>query len=260
MAHRKKHTTHPPTHADLEEVRPQHFVIHNMDTYPILKGSGVFKGKMFDLTTWRREGLIARLRQSGFVVRTFDDQVHNLPELPPATMIGEPVEYPRHSNMERYSHFDPQMLTWVADEPHDSHEGTPQQYITLHVGWVVRQRQGRGKATYYQVGRSRAGHTALAPLSETSALLAGYAQAAITRRTPLKIHLNNQFGYIPTIELPPPHRDIIKRLAMPTEQGWQVERQHMPLASRVYQALGIRLSPGKRPKKAPSQRTTEEPE
>ena len=50
---------------DLEEVRPHIFQIHYPRVVSTLKGEGVINGQQFELTSWRREGLLARLRERG---------------------------------------------------------------------------------------------------------------------------------------------------------------------------------------------------
>lgn len=87
----------PGAPADLEEVRPDLFVVHNPAAGPVLRGEGLREGDRFRLTSWRREGLVARLRDRGFVVLTLTDQIAALPPLPVAPSPGEPFTRDRKS-------------------------------------------------------------------------------------------------------------------------------------------------------------------
>ncbi len=238
-AKKKRRTT---SNADLEEVRPQTFVVRNPATHPILKGEGNFKGVMFELTTWRRDGLLARLREHGYLVRTLDDQLRALPGLPPTAMPGDEMAYPV-SGSTRLSHFDPLALAWVPDDPHPR-DG--QQVVTLRIGWVVRRRQGRGNAVFAQVRRESNDSVGFTTLEADRALMSGYAQAAALQPATLHTHSDKQHDYLPDLELPAPHAAILQRLGTRTEQGWQIEKRSWPLARSVYEALGIQLVKARR--------------
>lgn len=223
--------------ADMEEVRPRLFRVFSPTIHRFLKDEGTFKGTLFTLTTWRRDGLMARLREQGFLVRTLEDQVAALPPLPPAVPIGNPAPYTVRST-DRYSHFDPLRLAWVPDTPQER-EG--QHTVLLHEGWVVRYRRGRGAASNAQVFINRAGIAHLHPLSDLDALLAGYAQVALVRTAPLKVQQDPTHVYLPGIVLPPPHHRVIERIATQTERGWKAEKTWWSLARGVYESLGLRL-------------------
>jgi hypothetical protein len=64
---------------DLEEIAPNRFLVHTPRINALIKGEGKIAGRMFELTGWRRDGLIARLRERGFSVRTLGDQLDKLP-------------------------------------------------------------------------------------------------------------------------------------------------------------------------------------
>lgn len=223
--------------ADLEELRPQRFLIRNMQVRPLLKNEGTISGAMFELTSWRRDGLLARLRTSGFTVRTLEDQIQALPHMPPAEPVGGASRRPVQ-RIERYSHFDASALAWVPDEPHAE---SGQCEVRLHAGWVIRRRYGRGAATYHRVFRERHGGAGLVPLTETEALLAGYAQATQVRQPALTVRHQGEHYYLPALELPPPHREVLDRLGQQVEDGWQVAERAWPLARQVYERLGLKL-------------------
>src|SRR5258705_8288105 len=73
---------------DLEEIAPNRFMIHTQRTQALLSDEGTITGRLFELTTWRREGLLARLRERGFRVRTLADMTAALPAPPPPPPIG----------------------------------------------------------------------------------------------------------------------------------------------------------------------------
>jgi hypothetical protein len=106
---------------------------------------------------------------------------------------------------------------------------------------VVRRRRGRGAPSYYRVFCERGGNAGLAPLSETDALLAGYAQAAQCARPTLVVQHHHTYYYLPSIPLPAPHRDLLQRLGEHAKHG-QVDQDGWPLAQRIYERMGITLS------------------
>src|SRR5215218_5798417 len=86
--------------ADLEEIAPNRFLVHTPRINALIKGEGTIAGRMFELTGWRRDGLIARLRERGFEVRTLDNQLDKLPGPPPAPPILAPGWRPLASAIE----------------------------------------------------------------------------------------------------------------------------------------------------------------
>lgn len=223
--------------ADVEELQPQRFLVRNLMARPLLKGEGDLEGHRFVLTSWRRDGLIARLRAAGFTVRTLEDQVRALPGLPNVNPIGGVAPRPV-SGIERYSYFEPLALGWAPAELRDTNG---RQEALLRDGWVIKRRQGRGAATYHRVVAERSGAAGLLPLTEAQALLAGYAQAAQHPRAPLVVIRQESFYLLPAIELPPAHRDLLRRLGELTEMGWQVDQRGWSLARAVYASLGLRV-------------------
>lgn len=222
--------------ADLEELQPQRFFVRNMRTRTLLKGEGTLSGNVFELTTWRREGLLARLRARGFVVSTLEDRARSLPALPSAVPIGDLCVHPV-TGIDRYSYFDPDTLDW---RPIDPQASDGEAVVSLRDGWVIRQRHGRGAASYYQAVRDRSGQAQLTPLTETGALLAGYAQAARNPRS-VKVRRAEQHYVLPDLKLPEPHRDLLQRLGQKLEGEWYIEAQNWPLARQVYERLGLKL-------------------
>ncbi|NJN66319.1 MAG: hypothetical protein HC884_06195 [Chloroflexaceae bacterium] len=225
--------------ADLEEIAPDRFLVRNQEARRFLKGEGDFQGVMFVLTSWRRDGLLARLRQNGLVAYTLEDQVRNLPRLPPAVPIGEARHHPLRQK-EQLSHFDPASRTWSPVEATAHLSGQAQSLAYLRVGWVVRQRRGRGIPRFARVADRHQG-SGLMPLSETAALLSGYAQAANSPHPPLPVPTEGATCYFPALELPAPHRETLRHLGTWTPQGWKMERRSVPLACEIYHLLGVHL-------------------
>ncbi len=223
---------------DLEEVHPHYFIIHNPAVRPIIKSEGTIRGNRFEQTGWRRAGMLARLNAQGFVALTLEDQIDRLPDLPRAEPVGEPRPQPLGGSA-RYSSFDARTLAWTPLEPPE--QGSA--FVLLRPGWVVRRRQGRGAASYYRVlpERSREGVN-LVPLDATRALLHGYAQAVGDTRRPLQATRDGAAYYLPALDLPAPHLDLLKRFGQPTPAtGWQVAERDFPLAQRLFARLGLRL-------------------
>lgn len=222
--------------ADLEEFRPQHFFIRNSFVRPLIKREGKIEGNHFELTSWRREGMLARLRQAGFSVVTLEDQLEALPTLPAAWPIGVACVRAVSPN-DRYSIFDPQLRAWVAAAAHPADPAK----VVLHGNQVLRRRRGRGAASYYRVVQERSGNAGITPLGETEALLQGYAQAAQVAHTPLVVIHKDASYTLPTLPLPPPYTTLLQRIATQTDDGWQTDEPGWPLAGRLYARLGVRL-------------------
>lgn len=220
--------------ADLEEVRPGLFFVFNPAAGPILRGEGEREGDRFRLTTWRREGLIARLRAKGFVVLTLADQIAALPALPPAAPPGPPVVRSLASG-ERISYFAPpapgQPLGWQP-APRDDAPAA----VSLREGWVVRVRKGRGPGAYYLVRRNT-----LTPLAEDEALRRGLAQVALAGPAPIRT-TRAEGGYmLPELPLPAAHRTTLSRIADRSSQGWLVAAEAIPLAEALLARAGLSL-------------------
>lgn len=223
---------------DLEEIRPHRFLIHNPAVRPTLKGEGEINGNVFDLTSWRRDGLLARLRNQGHAVSTLADQVSKLPNLPPPAPLGAEALRPLSNTIDRYSYFDPLALAWVPVEPRD--EGG-QRVVALRDGWVVRRRRGRGLASYHRAFVERSGGVGLRPLDELEALLAGYAQATANGGRELLVRREGKEYLLPDVVLPRPFEEVLGHFAKQTPAGWRVAERGAPLAQDLFAHLGLLL-------------------
>jgi hypothetical protein len=222
----------------LEEIAPGRFLIHDPQVSRLLKGEGTLSGRLFELTTWRREGLLARLRGRGFKVLTLADLAASLPGPPSPPPIGGPGWRQLSSAIEQISRFDLLNLRWHPLELEIS-DGAPG--VTIYDGWVLRRRKGRGAASFYLAIRERGGGVGLQPLDETSAILAGYAQALALDDRPLLVERRGDRMLLPQVMLPPPHRSLLLRVATEGEQGLLVDESGWPLAQEVFEKLGVRL-------------------
>jgi hypothetical protein len=224
---------------DLEEIAPNRFLVHNLRANALLKKEGTIAGRMFELTTWRRDGLIARLRERGFHVRTIDDQLEALPGPPEPPPIGGPGWRPLASAIEQISHFDMRRLRWrpLPHETRDSVIG-----VTIYDGWVLRRRKGRGTSSYYLAFKERGGGIGLRPLDETKAILNGYAQALALDARPLLAVRRADKLLLPDVELPPPYRKILESAAQASAEGPLVDQRSWPLAQELFGRLGVRLT------------------
>lgn len=223
---------------DLEEIAPNRFMLYNPNISVLLKGEGAIAGRLFELTTWRREGLLARLRERGFKVRTLADMTAALPVLPPPPPIGGAGWRPLTSTIEQFSHFDLRNLRWRSIAPEQRH-GTSG--VTLCAGWVLRRRKGRGPASYYLALAERAGGIGLRSLDETTALLSGYAQAAVLDDRPLLAEQRGKQILLPDVDLPPAHATLLRRVATESDEGLLVDEHNWTLAQAVFERLDVRL-------------------
>jgi hypothetical protein len=194
---------------------------------------------LFELTTWRHEGLLARLRERGFKVLTLADLVAGLPAPPALAPIGGPGWRPLSSAIEQLSHFDLRSLRWRPLEP-VSRDGAPG--VTIYDGWALRRRKGRGAASFYLAVRERSGGVGLRPLDETKAILVGYAQALALDDRPLLVDRRGDLILLPDIELPPPYRAVLRRIARESDARLLVDERGWPLAQEVFGKLGVRLT------------------
>jgi hypothetical protein len=223
---------------DMEEIAPNRFLLHNEHVRGFVKGEGEVEGRIFTLTTWRRDGLIARLRERTFRVQTLLDQIDALPAPPSPIPLGGIGRRPIGSSLDRYSVFDARELTWKPIEP-ETRDGEPE--LLIRDGSVIRRRKGRGAATYALAFAERSGVIGLRPLGETAALLMGYAQAGM-RTTPRLTAQRHDDGYIfPDLQLPPAYRAVLNRIATRTDDGWLTNTQGWQLAQELFARLGLRL-------------------
>jgi hypothetical protein len=224
---------------DLEEIAPSRFLVHNTRVNAMLKGEGTVAGRMFELQTWRREGLLARLRERGFRVRTLADRLDELPAPPAPPPIAGPGWRPLASEIEQISHFDLRRLRWhpLPPETRDGMIG-----VTLYDGWVLRRRKGRSVSSYYLAFKERGGGIGLRPLNETEAILAGYAQALELDSRPLLAERRGEYLLLPDVTLPPSYRDLLRSIATESEEGPLVDQHGWPLAQELFGRLGVGLT------------------
>lgn len=222
---------------DLDEVRPNRFLIHNVKTKMLLRGEGVTIGNTFELTSWRREGLIARLRMRGFTVRTIDSRIAALPPLPAPVPYGDlgmrDLQHPK----ERYARFDKVQLRWIDIK---LEEETRQ--VQIGVGWVVQRRRGRGHADHYLATQEKPERIGLLPMSETSALLMGYAQATADGERTLRLQSADGGYRLPaSLLLPPPHREVLKAIGVRARGTTMIPPEGMELARLLFEKLRLML-------------------
>lgn len=239
-------TRHSSSSVDLEEIKPHVFLVHDDRMVPILKGEGKVAGQRFELTSWRRDGLMGRLRDRGFNVRTLADQVDKLPNPPRIDPPYGEILRPLSTAIERFSHFDIESLSWVALEAFE-HEG--QKVIPMTDGAVIRRRKGRGASEYYVAFRERNGGAGLRPIDESKAILIGYGQAT-TDETRDVIAKKLEKAYIlPDMILPASYSKLLTRIGERVAEGWRVHERGWPLAQEIFARLGLLL----RPVEVPSQ-------
>ncbi len=214
-------------------------MLHNQQTHALLKGEGTIEGRLFELTTWRRDGLLARLRARGFRVRTLDNLVAELPSPPPPPQIGRTGWRPLASAIEQISHFDLRNLRWHVLAP-QQRDGVPG--VTLCAGWVLRRRKGRGAASFYLALAEHDGGIGLRPLDESMAVLSGYAQASALDDRPLLAKRHEDHILLPDVDLPPAYRSLLRRVATESKEGLLVDERGWELAQEVFGRLGVRAT------------------
>lgn len=219
------------TRIDMEEVAPDRFVLHNSQLGGFLKGEGVISGRLFTLTTTRRDGLIARLRSRSFQVTTLDDLIQALPPLPPAATLGAFSRHPLPDH-ERWSRFDAATLRW---QPlHTVPDQAPPE-LELRSGWVIRRRKRRGPPSFLIWRGAQGGRI----IDETEALLQGYAQPG--RLGSLAAERDAALWCIPAVELPPSHRALLQRILTRISPP-AVDERAWPLAQAIFARLDVALT------------------
>jgi hypothetical protein len=222
----------------MEEIAPNRFLLHNEQISGLVRGEGQVEGRIFILTTWRRAGLIARLRERTLRVLTLLDQIDALPALPSPAPIGAPGRLLLGRRIDRYSVFDVDELTW---SPVTSEIVGGAQELALRDGTVLRRRKGRGASMYALVIVGRDDLISLRPFDETEALLMGYAQAAMQATPRFFAPRHDDTYLLPDILLPPAHRTLLERFATRTDDGWSTNSPGWPLAQELFARLGLQL-------------------
>lgn len=221
----------PGAPADLEEFRPNLFIVHNPAAGPTLRGEGEREGDRFRLTTWRRDGLIARLRARGFAVLTLADQIASLPDLPRAPLGASLAR--SFAAGERVSVFGGSPPGWrpaplAPDDP---------QAVLVREGQVIRRRKGRGPASYALIGRG-----GFKALNEDEALRHGYAQLVHEPPDPIVLRHTEQGSLLPELSLPGAHRTLLGRFATRGRDGWLIAPGAEALAAALLARLNLQLS------------------
>ena len=225
----------------VEELTPNAFVVHDIRVTQFLRGEGELVGNRFTLTSWRREGLFARIRQRGLIMASLDDQIADLPRLPHAPPIGTVHWHHTGSAQDRWSMYDPTQRTLAPLDPvtYNNRAG-----VMIPLGAVVRRRRGRGIPEWFGCHALNGNQLDLVALDEDQALLYGLAQAA-SMAPPLPWERINTFAYLAIPQLPRQHMPLLGRLARfdQERQLWSSEITHLTFLSQFLQRVGITLTP-----------------
>lgn len=228
---------------DLDEIRPDRFIIKNDKLRPLLKGEGVTSGKFFELVTWRRDGLIGRIRDRGFNVRTIEDRIALLAEIEQVPAPGEPGVRVLSQAKERIASFDRTQLKW-ADVPIIEHNR--QSAVQLRDHEPIRRRKGRGSGDYYITSLTPSRQINLLPVAETTALLHAYGQiAASDQPVVLQYTVQDDLYLLPQQQmvLPLRHRETLLTLALDKAAPWTFPQKVLPMVEAIFAKLGIALRP-----------------
>ena len=226
---------------DLDESRPDLFLVNNEKVRPFLRGEGDLAGKLFHLRSQRREGWIGRLRMAGFNVRTLQDRVEALPSVAPGVVPGPEFDRPLTSARERIGTWDARQLRW-RDLPEQTVGG--QRTVRLRLNEVIRRRKSRGEGDYFVVMGTAPGHINLRPIGETNALMHAYAMMAALGQSPrVALHSAPDGLFVPSSLgiLPDPHRQALDRLASADAAAWTFGPAQMPLVEEVFARLALPL-------------------
>ncbi len=221
---------------DFEEISPRLFLIHTIAVKPFIKSEGKIVGNRFAQTGWRRDGMLARLRQAGFRVLTLEDQIDVLPAPVHGVPLGASCRCARRRT-DRLATFDGATLAWVPlTVPLDASE------VELPANSIVRRRRAGGADSYTRVRCHRDGRGELVPLDVTMALLEVYGHVRDSPPAPRPLTTAAGGTLLPDVPLPPAYEHLLKRFATYQRgQGWRVESQSRTLAQRLYARLGIPL-------------------
>lgn len=220
---------------DIEEIAPGRFIVRDARANAVLKGEGRVEGQRFTLTSHRRAGLLARLRERGFRVNSFEDRIGALPLPPPPQPLGPLVFHHLASSAERLSAFDPDRLRW---HPLDTEQHRGVDGWWLRAGWALRRRRGRGAADFYLAQPQGAG-IGLRGVSEDIALLTGYAHATADGALVLTAQIRGDEALLPEVELPPAYRELLAKLGHEERGALFVGEDAWPFTQDIFARLGI---------------------
>lgn len=226
---------------DLDEIHWDRFVVNNEKVRPFLRGAGEREGVFFQLTDWRREGWIARLRAAGFKVRTLADRVAALPAIRRDLSLGPAGVRSLATSRERIASWDPGRLRW-RDLPVESVDGAPA--VRLRVEEPLRRRKSRSGGDFFIAILDRPGRIGLRPVEEADAILQAYGLLASTGCSSVLPWTETPGGSVRAPDqalLPEPHREALQWLADDGAERWTFEPTVAPLAERVFVKLGFVL-------------------
>ncbi|MBA3944552.1 MAG: hypothetical protein H0X37_08325 [Herpetosiphonaceae bacterium] len=229
--------------ADLDEMAPNNFIVRNERVRPFLRGEGTLSGSHFLLETWRRDGLIARIRSAGLSVRTLLDRVNALPTVPSERTVGPQVFRPLGTAKEQWAGFDRARLRW-RDLPIVTHEG--RRGVEVLVDEPVRRRKSRSGGDFFVIVPQGTGGAGLLAVDEEAALLQAYAllgnshELARLHFTKVDDHYHVQGD---GVILPPRHAETLDLLSA-GKTRWTFGPTTSALAERVFEKLAIVLFPG----------------
>ncbi|HYF61785.1 MAG TPA: hypothetical protein VD886_03160 [Herpetosiphonaceae bacterium] len=228
-------------HADLDEIAPNTFIIHNDKVRPVLRGEGVTVGHTFELVSPRRQGLLGRLKARGFNVRTLESRLERLPRLPAAPTLG-PLISREIGGKERWSVFDGNDLRWREIRPA---EQNGKSVISLQAGSLVRRRRSRTGGDFFQVERAKTGGVNLLPLSDSEAVLRGYAQATADSDIEIEVR-EREGGYLLPLDfvLPQSYLEMLRCTGAQTAEGLLIGQAGWPFALMTLHRLNLRPSLG----------------
>lgn len=228
---------------DLDEIRPDLFVVNNEKVRPFLRGEGEREGRFFRLQSSRREGWIARLRMAGFNVRTLADRIDALKEIRPDVELGPEVVRALVSAREQWGAWDPERLRW-RDLPVENVAG--ERVVLVRINEPMRRRKSRAGGDFFIAVPEHTGRAGLRPVKETEAVLHAYALMATSGRPAVLRFTETEAGpSVPADQalLPEPHRDALDFLALDEAPKWTFGGPQTVLAEEVFRKLGIELAP-----------------
>lgn len=229
-----------PPRVALEECAPNVFIVHDIRVRPFLHGEGDYTGNRFVLTSWRRDGLFARIRDRGLEVASLDAQIAALPTLPPAPPLAATPRWHviGHAD-ERWSYYDAPSRTIIPCTVSDQQSRA---VVAITPGWLVRRRRGRGGGEWYRTMVQGSDTIQLTHIDQDAALLCGLAQAATYVHAPLPLTPQSaDVVVLRTPVLPQPYIQCANRWATSDRDGitWHVPVAHLHWMQHLLARLSI---------------------